>query len=165
MRRLLIWLSIAVFAAIIVISVFSYVRLEETGRVVGGDSSYSGLGAPVNLDYGNLAGYLSSTSMVKALPSNSEIALKFYNFNSGERQWEKSYILRKDSAVEGEAANADITIIISSKYITQMGSSGLCNAVKKAKSNGDLATSSDLSTLQLLWKFKSMLSYRNCLGF
>jgi len=37
--------------------------------------------------------------------------------------------------------------------------------IKKAGANNDLGTWTELSKTSLLWKFKSMTKYRDCLGF
>jgi len=71
----------------------------------------------IHLNYSNMAEQLSKNSMVKALPTSSFIILRFYNFNSGQRVFEKSYLLSNSGVEETELQNADITILISSKYL------------------------------------------------
>jgi hypothetical protein len=112
----------------------------------------------------NIASYLENQQIVKDLPKDAILCLKFYDFDSGERKWEDSYIIKKQSVQKGEADNADITILLHSKYIPEIGK-GFCQAIQKAKNNNDFGTEFFLSTAQLLWKYKSMMSYRNCLGF
>lgn len=118
---------------------------------------------PVNITYANIARVLSANSMVKDLPTSATILLRFYNFNSGTRQWEKSYILKRGDVQEGNTA-ADMTIIISSKYLSELTSSNLCSVLQKAQKNGDFSTESTMSTLSLMWKYRSMMKYRSCLG-
>ncbi|MDO8517438.1 MAG: hypothetical protein Q7S33_04930 [Nanoarchaeota archaeon] len=127
--------------------------------------------------------------MIQALPDNSALLLKFYNvrnstalisehpknptnnqedfsdFNSGQRQWEKTYAITKGSVKEGNVENPDITILLSSKYLNELTTSNFCSIIKKAKANNDLGIETSLSTPSLLWKFKSMTKYRDCLGF
>ncbi len=119
----------------------------------------------VKLDYGNLAQAFSGSSMVQDLPENSAVLLRFYNFNSGEREWEKSYILTKGEVKEGYVDNADLIVFIHSKYLASLTNKNFCATVQAAQRNGDFGTESELSDLSLLWKFKGMLKYRTCFGF
>jgi len=116
---------------------------------------------PVN--YTNLASELSKNSMIKTIPDNAVLLLKFYNFNSGEREWEKSYILRKGKVTEGEE-KADITLTLDSKYLKELTNNNFCSIIKLAKKNGDLGFETSLSTTSMLWKFKGMMKYKDCFG-
>ncbi|MDO8517441.1 MAG: hypothetical protein Q7S33_04945 [Nanoarchaeota archaeon] len=120
---------------------------------------------PIKITYENFASMLSKNSMIQALPDNSALLLKFYNFNSGQRQWEKTYAITKSSVKEGNVENPDITILLSSKYLNELTTSNFCSIIKKAKANNDLGIETSLSTPSLLWKFKSMTKYKDCLGF
>ena len=117
------------------------------------------------ISYDNLVGILSGNQMIKDLPSDAVLLLRFYNFNSGERAWEKSYVLRKSEVKEGFVDKADLTLALHSKYLSQLTTDNFCSIIKSAKQNGDLGAYSELSTAALLWKFKSMLKYRECFGF
>jgi len=119
---------------------------------------------PIKITYENIEQMLSKNSMIKALPDNSVLLLKFYNFNSGSREFEKSYILKNSGVKEGTIENPDMAILIHSKYIDSLTTSNFCSMIKTAKANGDLGTESPLSTPALLWKFKSMMKYKNCFG-
>lgn len=119
----------------------------------------------LKLDYGNLAQAFSGSSMIQDLPENSVVLLRFYNFNSGEREWEKSYIMTKGEVKEGYVDNADLIVFIHSKYLASLTNKNFCATVQAAQRNGDFGTESELSDIKLLWKFKSMLEYRNCFGF
>ena len=122
------------------------------------------------ITYSNIEQQLSKNSMVKALPDDAALLLRFYNFGAGERQWEKSYVLKrayvkemKEGAAESE--KTDIILSLHSKYLKQLTNRNLCSVIKSAKANGDLGFDTTLPTAQLLWKFKSMIAYRECLGF
>lgn len=117
------------------------------------------------ITYSNLALELSKNQLVKDLPSNAIILLRFYNFNTGERQWEKSYVLTTGNAREGLVDNADITIVIHSRYLSSFTSTNFCSVIKTAKANNDLGIWYTCSKMSLMWKFKSMMKYRECLGF
>ena len=114
-------------------------------------------------NYPQLISKLSSDPIVNNLPNDAIIELKFYNFNTGQRTWEKSYILKKDSIQEGTAQEKDFKILIHSKYVNEIKNKDLCTVAKQAKTNGDFGVESNLSELTLMWKYKSMLEYQDCL--
>ncbi|MDO8623683.1 MAG: hypothetical protein Q7R52_05550 [archaeon] len=153
-KLLIVFLAVIVIAIVISLNI----NLKSTGKNV------SNPGSPTNITYSNLAQVLSGNSMIKALPDNSNVVLQFYNFNSGSRAIEKSYILKNTGVAEGTVANADLTISISSRYMNGLNTWNFCSMVKTAKKNGDLGTESSLSTPSLLWKFKSMMKYKDCFG-
>lgn len=119
----------------------------------------------MSINYGNIEQVFSGSSLIKDLPEGGIILLRFYNFNTGEKQWEKSYILKKGEVKEGYTDKADIVVAIHSKYLEQLTNKNFCSVIQTAKKNGDLGIESKLSTAKLLWKFKGMLNYRECLGF
>lgn len=118
----------------------------------------------ININYSNFAGFLSESDLVKDLPKDATLLLRFYNFNSGEREWEKSYVMKKGVVVEG-MSEADIIFIMHSKYLDTLTNKNFCNIIKLAKENGDFGIETKLSKTALLWKFKVMYKYRECLGF
>ncbi len=125
-------------------------------------TAYAVKATPVT--YENIENVLSGNSMVKILPENSEVLLKFYNFNTGSRVWEKSYVLKKGLVNEGTATNPDITLSMHSKYLDEMTDQNLCSIIKKAKSNNDLGVEMHIPYAALLWKYKNVLKYKDCFG-
>ncbi|MBT3691543.1 hypothetical protein HOG16_04860 [Candidatus Woesearchaeota archaeon] len=120
---------------------------------------------PVDLNYNNLALFLSKTQFVEDIPKNSIISIKFYNFNSGERQLEKSFILKKGEVHEGTPDNEDLVILIHSKYIQELNTLNFCSTISKARNNGDLGIEYGGSEVGILWKFRSMKKHSECFGF
>ncbi len=118
----------------------------------------------VDINYGNIEAVLSKTSLVNDMPEQGSILMRFYNFNKGYRQWENSYIIEKGS-VKKQKEDADISLYLHSKYISDLNTRNFCYVVKKAKQNGDLGFYSELSKAKLLWRYKGMLKHRKCLGF
>lgn len=140
--------------------VFAYVSsLEKESSVVANKTSTPAI--PIN--YSNLASVVSKNSMVKAVPLGSTILLKFYNFDSEERAFEKSYIITTGKIVEGEA-EADIVLLLHSKYLKGLTNKNFCSVIQKANKNKDLGIETELSSAALAWKFKSMYEYKSCLG-
>lgn len=105
-----------------------------------------------------------SSPLLSELPSDAEILVRFYNFDSGEREWERSYLLQKDSFTEGTSETPDFVLLLHSDYLSQ-GQGDLCAVVRQAKAAGDLGAYSDQSSAKLLWKYKALLDYRECVGF
>ena len=55
----------------------------------------------INITYDNIEQILSGSDLAQNLPANAVLLLRFYNFDSGERDWEKSYIIQKGLVKEG----------------------------------------------------------------
>lgn len=121
----------------------------------------------VKPDYAKLEGMLSKNSMISSLPEGSKLLLKFFNFNSGERQWEKFFLLQKGLVKETSNPNeeADIILSLHSKYIPQLTETNFCSIIQTANANRDLGFETALSKTALAWKFKSLYGERACFGF
>jgi hypothetical protein len=113
--------------------------------------------------YSRLPGVLTQTPMVQDVPKGETILLRFYNFNTGVREFEKSYLLTKSNAKEGYLDNPEITIVVHSKYVPEINSNNLCETITKAGNNNDVGIYTDLSATKLILKFKSMMEYKDCL--
>jgi hypothetical protein len=113
--------------------------------------------------YSRLPGVLTQSPMVQDVPKGETILLRFYNFNTGVREFEKSYLLTKANAKEGYLDDPEITIVVHSKYVPEINSNNLCETITKAGSNNDVGIYTDLGTTKLVLKFKSMMEYKDCL--
>jgi len=116
------------------------------------------------ITYSEIPEVLSNQQIIKDLPKDTTLLLKFYNFTDGERQWEHSFILKKGKVVDGETNSYDLFLYIHSKYLQTFRSQGLCGTIQNANNRGDLGVETTLSNTALTWKFKNMLNYRDCLG-
>ena len=80
------------FGGVVLLMVLIFIlqdtSFEQTGKAINpaGDNSIT---SPVYIGYSNMAEELSKNVLVQALPTSSIILVKFYNFDSGERAWEK----------------------------------------------------------------------------
>jgi hypothetical protein len=162
-------LVMTIIAAVVLLAIAFGVFMQI--KYAPSTSEGTGLPSGVNsisltsITYDNFASEMSSNDMVKALPSNSEILVKFYNFNSGTRAWERAYLLKNSKIIETDTdANAEIVLTLHSKYLQGLTNENFCAVIEKANNNGDLGFESELSKASLLWKFKSMLEYKSCLG-
>jgi hypothetical protein len=154
-KKLLIFLGIIIIAAVAIY--FKYGRTSEQG---------SGVSVPpIDITYENIEPMLSKSSLIRDLPDDSTLMLRFYNFDTGERQWERSYVLQTGNVKEGTITNADITFHLHSKYLEPLTNQNFCSVIQQAKRNSDLGIETELSKTKLAWKFKSIVKYRDCLGF
>lgn len=111
----------------------------------------------------NLDLFLEKQDFIKNLPDNSIIALRIYNIENNEQKIEADYTITKGSVEKKSPENYEVEMLIHSKYLPELGSN-LCDTMKKAKTNGDLKINTFLSAGDLIWKYKGMLKYRNCIG-
>ncbi|MBM3234017.1 hypothetical protein FJZ19_02895 [Candidatus Pacearchaeota archaeon] len=155
-------LEIAVIILVIILAIagIAVYNYKITGNAVKTKQT----SPAVPITYNNIAQVLSSSDLVGALPEGGSILLRFYNYNSGSRQWEKSFIIKKRSVKEG-IEDADIILSLHSKYLSGLTTGNFCSMINIAKKNGDLGFETSLSTLSLAWKYKSMYKFRDCLGF
>ncbi len=147
--------------------------LSFSGQSVPNPSkSNSGVGAVVSLSapsvdnsiyYSGLASMLSETPMVQDIPKGETILLRFYNFNTGYREFEESFILTKGAVKPGYTEDVEITIVMHSKYLPELSKDNLCSTITKANENGDVGIYTDLSTTKIIMKFNSMMEYKDCL--
>ena len=152
-----------VFLFVVSASLAAYYMISQN-KLQNQNSQTSYAVKPTPITYENIENILSGNDMIKILPENSVILLKFYNFNGSRVLWEKSYVLKKGLVKEGTAVNPDITLSMHSKYFNELTDQNLCSTMKKAKNNNDLGTEIHISYAALLWKYKSALKYRDCFG-
>lgn len=151
---------------IVIFSVFAIVSLclAALGIITFRNPSQSNQNIPeIKITYDNMEYILSQNSIVQDLPSDGVLLLKFYNFNTGERTWEKSYVIKKGSVKEG-SENADITISLNSKYLDSLTTRNFCNIIQLAKANNDVVFDTSISATSVAWKYKGVVKYKGCFG-
>ncbi len=117
-------------------------------------------------DYDRLEYILPQNEIIQLLPASAKIKLSFYNFNSGYREWERTYILTTGKAVQGEASlsEVDMALIMHSRNLPLLKEDNFCEVINGAQKNGDFAMETEKSKIFLGWKYRNMLSYKDCLG-
>ena len=65
---------------------------------------------------------------------------------------------------KGTLDDYDIKLMMHSKYITILNENNLCSIIQLAQRNGDFGSETQASKLSLDWKYKSIMSYKDCLG-
>jgi len=160
-----------IFIAIIalaIIGLVTYALIHPIKQTASSGTSGSYTPPPaIPITYQNIEQKWSGMGLVQDMPKSAEILLRFYNFNTGERQWEKSFVITKGSLKEGWTDNPDITVIISSKYLNGGGltDQNFCSVIQKAQADGNFGFETHVSDAALLWKYSGMKKYSNCLGF
>lgn len=119
----------------------------------------------VNINYNNIEKELSKNSVIKALPSDSKILIKFFHFEGDTRVIERTYIASEGSLKEGGLENSDLIINIASEYLNKMTTKNVCAVLTQARKNGDLGIELVASETSLAWKYKSIVRYRDCLEY
>ena len=117
---------------------------------------------PVTVTKANLVSFLEAQNIIKDLPSDAVILLRFYNFDSGERAWEESYVIKKGKVEVGTVDTYDIKLALSSRYVSSLGD--FCKTIQTANANNDLGIEYGLGQTALMWKYKSMMNYKSCFG-
>jgi hypothetical protein len=165
MKKITIILAIIVLIFMVAIACGIYYISENNDvKPVVSVSSNVTKTLPIKVNYSNFAEIISKNEVVRDLPEGAILQLQFYNYNSGERQDEKSFVIKRASVREGSGENADIVLSLSSKYLNELTSRNFCDVIKKANANRDLGFDSKISSVALAWKFKSVMKYKDCFG-
>jgi hypothetical protein len=125
-------------------------------------SSTTSTTPPVPITQATFQSYAQSQPIIKDVPEGAEVLLKLYNFNTGQRQWEKSYIVKKGSVVEGTISTPEVTLTLNSAYLADLNKIGFCATVKKANTNGDLGMEFGISEVTLAWRYRALMKYKEC---
>jgi hypothetical protein len=136
----------------------------HTGSSGGNDGRTYVSVPPVDITYENIEEELPKHYVIRELPEDGILLLRFYNFDSGEREWEKSYIIRKGIMGEGYSEDVDLVLYIYSGYIEELNNRNFCEVIKKANANGDLGYEIKMSSLGFGWKYRGMNKYKECFG-
>lgn len=115
-------------------------------------------------NYVNFEESIQRSEIVQKLPKEGNIEITFFNRLKGYWEAEKTYTLTKNNVKEGSSANSDIKIVMNSRWLSELNENNFCDIVKEAKANQEFDAQSSLSKLGLLWKYKSIVNYRDCLG-
>lgn len=158
-------LIILIIALVIAASVYYFgIKLIPSGNVVSQPSSSNfGAGQKVLVTKENFYEFVQGNEIVQSMPKEGVLLLRLYNYNTGERQWEKNYIITKGMIVEGYSEDVDAVLILASKYAPYLAQD-FCGTMKKANEAGDLRLEMKKGQAGLMWKYRGMMKYKSCLG-
>ncbi len=112
---------------------------------------------PVFLTEENLPAYMESTSLIKDLPEDSKALIIF---------GDNSYSIENNEVNVGAGENSpDLVVTIPEDYLNKEWS-GICSLLREASQNNDLSVKAktSMSKTELLWKYRKMLKYKECVG-
>jgi len=114
-------------------------------------------------DFNSLLNSMKDEPFVQDFPKTGSLRMRFYHFTQGCRIWDKSYYISGGTVIESNN-KADIDVWMHSDYVEMFKTKDLCEVLETSRNNGDFGQWSDLSQTTLLWRYKSMLKYKDCLG-
>ncbi|MBD3252648.1 hypothetical protein GF386_02875 [Candidatus Pacearchaeota archaeon] len=114
-------------------------------------------------DFNQLMNLMKNQDLVKDVPKKGSIKIRFFHFTQGCRIWDKTYIL-SGGIIEEKNTDTDIYVQMHTDYAKKINESNLCDIIIEARNNGDLGQWTDLGKTTLLWRYKSMMKYKGCLG-
>ena len=133
---------------------FLSINANVVKNVKSASGSEKGSMERVLIDKNNFAGYLERNEIISSLPRGAVISLKIDS---------EDYTVGRGIVVKAKAENPDLEVSIPGSYVAGMGD--FCNTVKKAINNGDAVISLKIGRVSFLWKYRSVLKYRECFGF
>lgn len=158
-------LVLFVLFVIIIVAIASVYNQYISGNVINNEGSNienNPVGSIGNVESvfvqkQDLSEFIQNQEFVNDLPSDAIIELRLFDNN----KLEGIYAIGKARASVGYAENPDIIIITKSKYLEN--NKDFCSIIKNANSNGDVQFELKKSKTALLWKYKSMMKYKDCL--
>jgi len=104
-----------------------------------------------------------SSEFIKDVPEKYPIALRFFDFEGGQRRWRDGFLIGANKLLsEGEPA---VYLSLHAKYISELNNENLCEVIKRANENRDLGFDSKYNKASLFIKYSGMLKHRGCFGF
>lgn len=142
---------ILIIVALVVASVGTYFYFSKSSSESSSGSSWSA----ITVTSESLPAQLEEYSAVQRLPEEGVIALTVGTMG---------YTIRKGSVSTGLPENPDVSLTLPEKYFDIMGQYGWCTALSIARAKDELGIELHGSSAQLAWKYKSLATYRQCLG-
>jgi len=150
--------SLIVITIVILLSIFY--KPSEKNTIIPGEYRYVPLS---QVEIEKVASTIVSSEFIKDVPKNNPVALTFFDFDEQRRVWKDSFLIGNNQLLsEGEPS---VSLALHSKYISQLDGTNLCEVIKEANKNGDLAFNSEYSNAKLLIKYAGMMKHRDCFGF
>ena len=156
------WIALGTLLIVVaIIFLLLFIEPATTGNTVAsGDARYVPLS---QVEVQKIAGTIVSSEFIKDVPEKDPVALSFFNFDDQGRFWQDGFLIGKDQLLsQGEPS---VYLALHSKYISQLDGTNLCEIIKEANNNGNLAMDSEYGKAKLLVKYAGMLKHRECFGF
>lgn len=115
--------------------------------------------------YAQLEVIIPSNEMIQKLPADARIQMTFFNNNRGYWEPEKTYMISRGSMTPGTISNPEFIFGMNAKWVSQFTLTNFCDIMQTARANGESTVEAIGSKFSLIWKYKSVIGYRKCLGF
>jgi len=139
------------FLALVILVLIGLSAIIHIGSI--NNSANTGEQKAVVLTQENLPAYLESNQIINDLPEDGAINIYF---------GDDVYSIVGNSVDTGTIEDADITIKLPGNYFGKEFRS-ICGMIKGAVSKGDLYFETSLSKTKLLWKYRGLVKYRDCM--
>jgi len=173
--RLFVIVGILLIIGLIIYNIYPYfsdrdIDSESSGKRSGSGKSGTPGPNPCDVedsyqapDFSSLKTKLENQAFVKNMPKKGSVRLRFFHFKGRCRVWDRAYFLTTNS-VEEKNVNGDFDIWIHSDYVSKLNNENLCDVIAEARAKGDLGSWTELGKVELVWRYKSMLGYKDCIG-
>jgi hypothetical protein len=115
-------------------------------------------------DFAAFKSLLEGEELVKKVPSNGNIRLRFYHFAGNCRIYDAAFLLQDGKVLASNPSIPDIDIWMHSDYVPKFTGGNMCDLTAEAKSTDNLGYLSNIGTVTLLWRYKGLVGYRDCFG-
>jgi hypothetical protein len=152
-KRIIFKIIISIILLIIIfIGIYFYFLLRPVDLVEPRFSTENA-GIITEQDFSN---YLESHPAIQDLPEDSYIEL-----NLGEG----GYLISEEQVLIQELGDleSDIDVTIPEEYLSMVEEVGLCQTIGEITKEGDFEIDTNLSTFELINKYKGLLKYKDCL--
>jgi hypothetical protein len=116
-------------------------------------------------EYARLEQLIPQNEMIQKLPEDAKIQMIFFNRNSGYWRAEKYYKISKASIVPGTISDPEFKFVMNARWVNQFTETNFCDIMQQARAASEADAEAFGSKLSLGWKYKSVIGYRDCLGF
>ena len=115
---------------------------------------------PVEINSASLPSVLEQFGLIGDLPEDGRIEI---NVGGNSYIVEKGNVKVQDGA--SDSGEVDVKVNLPEKYFEVFGEKGWCEGLREANTEGDLNVEiEEGKEKDLLWKYKSLVKYKGCLG-
>jgi hypothetical protein len=116
-------------------------------------------------EYARLEQIIPQNEMIQKLPEDARIQMIFFNRNSGYWRAERYYKISKASVIPGTISNPEFKFVMNARWVSQFTESNFCEVMHQARAASEADAEAFGSKTSLLWKYRGVIGYRDCLGF
>jgi len=107
---------------------------------------------------------ISLSEVLQVFPKNTEVLIQFSSEKEGELTVEKSYVIKGNILNETQTSSSEVIVTLDEKYLSLLEAEDVCSIAQEIYKNNAYTYETTLNKAELLWKFRNLLRYRDCLG-